>query len=166
MASNNWVIHGKHTKSGHPIVANDPHLSMGIPAAETFNELNWGDGYVIGASIPGIPLVGFGRTKSMAWAITATLVDNTDLWEEEVNADSTKYLVDGEWRDLKKTQEQIKVKGEEPIDFTLYQTHRGPMMDFEVISSATALLFAGATPKIDRRLKYSYGWAAQLPVPD
>jgi penicillin amidase len=26
MASNNWVIHGKHTKTGKPLLASDPHL--------------------------------------------------------------------------------------------------------------------------------------------
>ena len=107
-----------------------------------------------------------GRSKDLAWAITATLVDNTDLWEEEVNDDHTKYLVDGEWRDLSKIYEKIKVKGGETIDFTVNYTHRGPMMDFDVISSATPLLFAGATPKIERGLKYSFGWAQSLPVPD
>ena len=25
-ASNNWVIHGKHTKTGKPLLAGDPHL--------------------------------------------------------------------------------------------------------------------------------------------
>lgn len=25
-ASNSWVVSGKHTKSGQPIIANDPHL--------------------------------------------------------------------------------------------------------------------------------------------
>jgi hypothetical protein len=29
-------------------------------------------------------------------------------------------------------------------------THRGPVMDFDVLASATGLLFAGATPNIDR----------------
>ena len=87
MASNNWVIHGKHTKTGHPLIANDPHLSMVLPAVWTLNELVWddNDGYLSGASVPGIPSIAVGRNKGLAWAITATLVDTVDLWEEEVN---------------------------------------------------------------------------------
>ena len=82
MASNNWVIHGNHTQSGWPLIANDPHLSTGMPSYWTINELNWGDNYMFGGTIPGIPLVHTGRTRSIAWAATATLVDNSDLWEE------------------------------------------------------------------------------------
>jgi len=80
MASNNWVIHGKHTKSGQPLVANDPHLNMGLPSPWTLNELYWGDNYLIGSSVAGIPGVGIGRNKNFAWAMTATLVDSSDLW--------------------------------------------------------------------------------------
>ena len=29
--SNSWVIGGKHTQSGHPLIANDPHLDSAIP---------------------------------------------------------------------------------------------------------------------------------------
>ena len=31
-ASNAWVISGKHTKSGKPHLANDPHLDNNIPS--------------------------------------------------------------------------------------------------------------------------------------
>ena len=166
MASNNWVIHGNHTKSGWPLVANDPHLAMGMPAAWTLNELNWGDNYLVGGTIPGIPFVHVGRTKHLAWAITATIMDNSDLWEEQLNEDRTKYFVDGEWRDLEKRHEEILVKGQEPVDFTVEITHRGPVMDYDILSTATPLLFAGATPTIDRKLCYSFGWGQAAKVKD
>ena len=166
MSSNNWVVHGNHTKSGFPLIANDPHLAMTLPAAWTMNELIWDEGYVIGVSCPGIPSVAIGRSKNLAWAITATLVDNTDLWEENTNQDFTKYEVDGEWKDIRKITEQIKVKDEPIVNFEVGYTHRGPIMDFDVLASATSLVFAGATPKIERNLKYSFAWANQLPVHD
>lgn len=31
-ASNNWVIHGKHTKTGKPLLAGDPHLNNQLPS--------------------------------------------------------------------------------------------------------------------------------------
>ena len=139
---------------------------MTLPAPWTMNELIWDDGYVIGVSFPGVPSVAIGRNKGMAWAITATLVDNTDLWEEETNDEFTKYLVDGEWKEIKKINEQIKVKDEEAISFDVGFTHRGPIIDFEVLATATSLVFAGATPSIDRSLKYSFAWASQLPTVD
>jgi len=137
-----------------------------MPAPWTMNELVWGENYLIGVSVPGIPSIAIGRNKDLAWAITATLVDNSDLWEEEVNDEGTKYKVDGEWRDIRKITEKIKVKGEPSQKFEVGFTHRGPIMDYDVLSSATQLIFAGTTPTIDRNIKYSFGWAAQLPVHD
>lgn len=57
--SNAWVIHGNHTKSGKPLLANDPHLSNSIPASWILNEIIVEDENIvaIGSSIPGIPLV-------------------------------------------------------------------------------------------------------------
>ena len=46
----------------------------------------------------------------MAWGMTAPVMDNSDLWEEEISEDGTQYLVDGQWRDLKRSDEVIKVK--------------------------------------------------------
>lgn len=31
-ASNAWVIHGNHTKTGKPILSNDPHLENRMPS--------------------------------------------------------------------------------------------------------------------------------------
>ena len=30
-ASNSWAIAGKYTESGHPLLANDPHLDAALP---------------------------------------------------------------------------------------------------------------------------------------
>jgi penicillin amidase len=55
---------------------------------------------MIGATHPGIPLFMFGKTKHITWAITSSLTDLSDLYREKFNEDKTKYLVDGQWRDL------------------------------------------------------------------
>ena len=52
-----------------------------------------------------------GRTKHIAVGATTTYTDNVDLWQEEVNDEFTKYKVDGEWKDIIKRVERIKVKG-------------------------------------------------------
>ena len=53
-----------------------------------------------GASWPGYPQILIGRNNDVAYGVTSSLVDNTDLWEEELNEDETAYQVDGEWRNL------------------------------------------------------------------
>ena len=67
MASNNWVIHGKHTSTGMPILASDPHLPNQIPSVWTLNELVWGENRLTGATMPGIPLIGIGKGKQISF---------------------------------------------------------------------------------------------------
>ena len=52
-----------------------------------------------------------GRSNNLTWGLTAAIVDNSDLWKEELNDAGTHYLVDGEWRELESIDEVIKVKG-------------------------------------------------------
>ena len=112
MASNGWVVHGKHTKSGMPLLAGDPHLQTTAPSPLTIGELSWGtDDYLIGASLIGVPGVAFGRNKNVSFSVTAAIVDSTDLWLEELSEDSSQYKVDGEWRKLEKRTETFKIKG-------------------------------------------------------
>ncbi len=107
MHSNNWVIHGNHTATGKPMLANDPHLSTSLPSFWTLNEIIWEDKFLIGASAPGIPLIGIGRSKNISWGQTSPLCDNSDLWQETLDESLTKYFVDGEWQDLKIISETI-----------------------------------------------------------
>ncbi len=65
MHSNNWVIHGNYTATGKPMLANDPHLGTSLPSFWTLTELIWDDKFLIGASAPGIPLIGIGRSKNV-----------------------------------------------------------------------------------------------------
>lgn len=80
MHSNNWVIHGNHTSTGKPMLANDPHLGTGIPSFWLLNELIWDDKFLIGASAPGIPFIGIGRGKMTSFGQTSPLCDISDLW--------------------------------------------------------------------------------------
>ncbi len=84
-ASNNWVVHGKHTKSGKPLLAGDPHLSNQLPTHWYLIELHFGDQYMIGSSHPGLPYLMLGKTKDIAWAVTSALSDVSDIFHEQVD---------------------------------------------------------------------------------
>ena len=126
--SNNWVIHGKHTASGKPLLSNDPHLGTSIPSVWQQTSLTMGDNTVIGAIMPGVPGVAIGTSKTTSWGITAPLSDSSDLWQEKLSDDLSQYFVDGEWRDLEVHDHLINVKGyDKPVDFKVRYTHRGPL---------------------------------------
>jgi len=76
--SNAWVISGKHSASGKPILASDPHLDLRVPNLWYRIELSLPDFNVRGATIPGIPGVVIGRNQNLAWAFTNSAVDNSD----------------------------------------------------------------------------------------
>ncbi len=68
--SNAWAVSGKHTASGKPLLASDPHLEYAAPSTWYMVHLKAGDLDVTGASLPGVPAVIIGHNKRIAWGIT------------------------------------------------------------------------------------------------
>ncbi len=112
LASNNWVVSGAHTKSGKPLLANDPHLIHMLPSVFYETHLVTKDGLnVIGVSFPGMPFMTLGHTPTMAWAATTTRCDKQDLFVEKVNPNNPEqYLHTGEWLTFGKREEVFKIK--------------------------------------------------------
>jgi penicillin amidase len=76
--SNNWVVDGKHTRSGKPLLANDPHLGLRAPGVWYLARLALREGNVVGGTIPGGPVVVLGRNEHIAWGFTNTGYDVAD----------------------------------------------------------------------------------------
>jgi acyl-homoserine lactone acylase PvdQ len=156
-ASNSWVIHGKHTETGFPMLANDPHLGTSIPSFEQLQELRWEGGFMSGASVPGTPFVFMGRTASTSYGMTSALNDISDLWQEDITPDAKHYKVDGELRTINYIDEVIEVKGEDSVTHKVGYTHRGPLLTSTLLSES-AVLFGGALPKLKKERTFSLGW--------
>ena len=93
----------------------------------------------------------------MAWGITASLVDVSDLFNEKVVGDQ--YLVDGEMRDLRHHTYELKVKGEDPQTFVVRESHRGPVLPSSLLKEAQ-LLFSNKVPfPKDMEFDLSMSWA-------
>jgi len=157
MASNNWVIHGKHTETGKPLLAADPHLGTGIPSVWFLMEVSVPEFTTIGNSFPGVPGTIIGRGNHASWGLTACLVDLADLYREELNAQGTQYKVDGDWRSLTIRDEVIKVRGSEAVHLKVRKTHRGPILDEEVLGKAQ-LLFGALLPPMIEKHSFSLAW--------
>ena len=146
------------------MLSTDPHLSSTIPAFWQLQELIWDDKFVTGASLVGVPGISMGRTEHLTWGLTAAIVDNSDLWEEEINEAGTHYLVEGEWRELEIIEEVVKVKGKEDMTLKIKLTHRGPLMEVSLLRFNAGLLFGGTIPEIDDgdKTQYSFGWGGAV----
>ena len=140
LGSNNWVVAGSKTRSGKPLLANDPHLGLSAPAIWYFARLQSpqgraGDGSVLsaldvtGATLPGMPFVVLGRTAQVAWGFTNTNPDVQDLYLEQINpADPGQYRTPTGWENFAVREEVFKVKGQSDVRVTLRSTRHGPVI--------------------------------------
>lgn len=127
--SNAWAVSGKHTKSGKPILANDPHLDNNIPSywMQTqllFQNEKGEEEYVSGVSMSGVPLVMIGKTKHWAWGYTTNIIDTSDLYQLDSEEGSLSYNYDNQTLYFKKYYEYIPIRGEkEPLELIVQETH-------------------------------------------
>ncbi|NOR76142.1 MAG: hypothetical protein GQ525_13420, partial [Draconibacterium sp.] len=128
--SNNWAVSGKKSITGKPLMANDMHLGLFAPGIwyQTHYVVE-GKLNVTGLVLPGQPFVIAGHNDSIGWGMTNVMVDDLDFYAETLNEDSTKYLLNGEWKDLLIKNETIKTKEGDELNETLKFTHRGPIIN-------------------------------------
>src|SRR5690606_10098805 len=68
--SNNWAVAGSKTQSGAPILCNDPHLGLNLPAIWYEMQISTPSYNTYGVSFPGAPSIVIGFNDSCAWAVT------------------------------------------------------------------------------------------------
>jgi len=125
--SNNWVVDGKKSVTGAPLLANDPHLALQSPALWYFAHLSAPGLEVTGATLPGLPLVVLGRTDRFAWGFTNTGPDTQDLFVEQLGPNERYRTPDG-WEFLRVREEVIGVKGQPDVRLTVRETRHGPLV--------------------------------------
>lgn len=89
LGSNEWAVSGRHTRTGAPILANDPHLSLGAPSTLYPIGLRAGSFDVQGESVPGAPYVVLGQNQRIAWGAATNPMDVTDVYVEQLRPDPT-----------------------------------------------------------------------------
>lgn len=125
--SNNWVVHGNHTASGFPLLANDPHLSLSAPSVWMLIHVKSPSLECIGASFPGIPGCVLGHNKFISWGVTNAMTDIQDLYIMQGN--ETHYKYQGEMRPYGIREEVIKVQGGSPTVLRLRETVHGTVVN-------------------------------------
>jgi penicillin amidase len=78
--SNNWVVAGRHTASGKPLLSNDMHLSLTEPNIWYTADLSAPGFQAAGVTLPGVPFVIAGHNEHVAWGFTALYADVQDLY--------------------------------------------------------------------------------------
>ena len=128
IGSNNWVISGKKSESGYPILANDPHRTIVAPSLRYLTHLVAPGWNVIGGGEPEIPGISIGHNGYGAWGLTVFRTDAEDLYIYELNPEnSNQYHHKGEWVDFNIIKESIPVKGGQDYEIELYYSIHGPV---------------------------------------
>lgn len=137
--SNNWVVAGSKTKSGAPILANDPHLELSLPSIWFEIQLMSSTSNSYGVSLPGCPFVVIGFNDSIAWGVTNSQRDVKDYYEIKFKDVSKKeYWFAGKWVPCKLRVEEIKVKDSLPVYDTVAYTIFGPVQFDHRYSTASS----------------------------
>ena len=128
--SNAWVIDGRHTASGKPLLAGDPHIAYSAPSV-------WYEAHL---SSPGFELYGhyqalnpvalLGHNNEFGWSLTMFQNDDIDLVAEKVNpANADEVWSHGKWVKLAERTETIAVKGQAPVALRLRRSPHGPLIN-------------------------------------
>lgn len=76
--SNNWVVSGAKSVHGHAMLANDPHLDLKTPVFWYWLSIKSPQMKVIGASLPGVPVIASGTNGKVAWGLTNSYYNSAD----------------------------------------------------------------------------------------
>lgn len=126
-ASNNWVISGRLTASGQPLLANDPHLNLALPGVWFALRMEWDGRFAQGVALPGLPGIVIGHNDRVAWGATNLGTDVQDLYREP--AQTTR-------------QEWIRIRGGDSVELQVAIGARGPQ-----VRPGLSLVWAALDPR-------------------
>ncbi|MFK7753716.1 MAG: penicillin acylase family protein [Sedimentitalea sp.] len=128
-ASNAFSAAPSRSASGGTLLANDPHLGFTAPSMWYLARLQLSKGGVIGATIPGIPVVLTGRSARLGWGLTSSYLDDQDLYIERLNTENTEeYLTPDGYKPFESRPSIIEIKDAAPITLTLRWSENGPIL--------------------------------------
>ncbi len=129
VGSNAWVVAASRSATHSPLLANDPHLPLALPATWYEVQLRSPELTVAGLTIPGLPVVVIGHNADLAWGLTHAQLDDFDLFLEHLDPGRHRVERDGRWEPITESREIIRVDGGADREIVLRSTDRGPLLD-------------------------------------
>jgi penicillin amidase len=126
--SNAWAVAPARSATGSALLASDPHLEVNrLPAIWYEAVLKWDHQYVMGASLPGCPMFGIGRTRHFAWGVTYLKGDTSDAFIEDLRQGphGWQYRRGTRWHDAAVRDEMLRAKGGHEERMRVYSTPQG-----------------------------------------
>lgn len=128
-ASNAFAAAPSRSAAGGTLLGNDPHLELSAPSIWYLARLELSSGGVIGATIPGVPLVLSGRSDRLGWGITSAYLDDQDVHIEQLDPDNPeRYRTPEGYAEFGTRGSIIRIKDHAPVTLTLRSTENGPVL--------------------------------------
>jgi penicillin amidase len=128
-ASNAFAAAPSRSASGGTLLANDPHLGFTAPGIWYLARLELDSGGVIGATIPGLPVILTGRSRDLGWGLTSSYLDDQDLFIEKLNPENPEeYLTPDGYKPFETRPSIVEIEGAAPVTMTLRWTENGPVL--------------------------------------
>ncbi len=128
--SNGWVVSGKKTKSGKPILANDTHIAFAQPSVWYEAHLECPGFSIYGNFLAGTPVPALGHHDAAGWGITMFENDDMDFFREKLNPENVNQVWNKDhWEDLLVRKEIIKVKGGDDVVLEVKRSRHGPILN-------------------------------------
>ncbi|MCY7351943.1 MAG: penicillin acylase family protein [Cytophagaceae bacterium] len=124
--SNGWVISGRKTRSGKPILSNDTHIGFAQPSV-------WYEAHLVcpgfnfyGNFLAGTPFGALGHNQSGGWGLTMFENDDVDFYREKPNpANPNQVWFKDHWETLRTREEIIPVKDSAEVRLTVRESRHG-----------------------------------------
>lgn len=126
-ASNEWAVDGRHSATGAPLLAGDPHLGYSLPGLWYLARIEWPGHVLAGATAPGVPFLVLGHNGRIAWSFTATGADTQDVFVETPSGSDQYATPDGP-QPFVTREERIRVRGQPDEVLTVRETRHGPLI--------------------------------------
>lgn len=150
--SNNWAVSGSKTKSGKPILCNDPHLRLSLPSIWYEMHLVSPNMNAYGATLPGSPAIIIGFNDSISWGVTNGGRDVRDWYKIQFKDETcNEYMLDGKWEKTIKKIEKFVVRDSTVVYDTVLYTKFGPVVFDKTFGNA------------DSKKYLAMKWTAHLP---
>ena len=117
MGSYAWVVSGKKTASGNPIIYSGPQMGFSVPSIVAEGSIRAAGMNISGMTVPGIPGIIIGRTPHHAWSMQVGHAHTTD------------YYIENPYNVSYDRLETISVAGLGNISLPVYRTDRGPVIN-------------------------------------
>lgn len=139
--------HASHATALGPKKTANGKVLMSMSTADGAEVHLSGAGYeVVGYNFPGSFSFGSGRTRNFVFQNTVGESDVIDTYVETLNPQNPRqYFYQGQWRDMERRTEIIKIKGSAPYELEVFRTVHGHVFAWDIANGVAYTLKSAIT---------------------